>query len=112
MSKPVILTDPDICPTCAQRGRVINSRRKCGYRRRTRLCGLCGRKWNTYESLLNVQPVLARKRRALAAPSPSPAVVPPPTQAPSPAPPSPVVPSPMPASATGRRVVRSSYLTR
>jgi len=97
----MMLPDPERCATCGSRGRVIDSRREHGYRRRRRQCVDCGRKWNTYESFLNVQPAIAARRRRLSSPPPS---VVPPAEA---APPASIGPAPKPPS---RRTARSRYL--
>lgn len=100
------LHDPERCPNCQGRGRVVESRHEGNYRRRRKKCDVCAFSWSTYESVLNVQPVISKveKRRA-AEPAP------PPASAPPAAPPPPASPSPVTSAPRGRRVTRSSYLS-
>ena len=47
------LPDPEDCRTCHCKGRVIDSRRRRGYRRRRHECPACGHRWSTYQTRLN-----------------------------------------------------------
>jgi NAD(P)H-flavin reductase len=58
--------DPDVCYVCGQPGRVVDSRRAFGYRRRRHQCvtGCCEtdgarrgqpRRWTTYQSRVDVR---------------------------------------------------------
>lgn len=49
----VTLPDPERCPRCKTKGRVIKSRRLPGWRKRRRKCPECGKRWNTYETTIN-----------------------------------------------------------
>lgn len=56
------LPDPETCPTCRIRGRVVESRRsKLGYRRRRHECGTCGARWSSWQSVIS--PTRVRFRR-------------------------------------------------
>lgn len=46
---------PETCPLCHVRADLIDSRLRVGFRRRRYRCGRCKRKWNTYETVLNVK---------------------------------------------------------
>lgn len=48
----VTLPDPDRCRACGARGRVIATRGYAGYRSRRYDCA-CGRRWTSYEILVN-----------------------------------------------------------
>jgi hypothetical protein len=47
------LPDPEHCRVCNVRGFVIDSRKPDGYRRKRRECPKCGRRWNSFESVVN-----------------------------------------------------------
>lgn len=49
----VRLRDPELCPKCWQRSRVVNSRTAPMSRKRRRACIVCRHRWNTFESLIN-----------------------------------------------------------
>lgn len=53
------LRDPEICPTCHRKGRVIDSRRRVGYRRRVHRCGSCKVTWESFQSTINPRRVHA-----------------------------------------------------
>ena len=51
--------EPEACPRCGERGRVVESRRVgglrrgVGYRRRRHECPGCRHRWTTYQSVVN-----------------------------------------------------------
>jgi hypothetical protein len=100
--------DPECCPHCkasgtTSRGKIIESRHEGAYRRRRRKCPVCALAWTSYESTVNVEPVITRhERRRAAAESPARSPAAPPTAAPAPVAKPPATP--------GRRVTRSTYL--
>lgn len=98
--------DPERCGQCGMRGRVVESKPRIGFRWRRHKCLRCGSRWSSYQSLINVAPVIARRRRGTPAPKPAaPAPVSPP--APLPAATRPVV---EPMASPARRTSRSRYL--
>lgn len=66
-TKRVIFADPERCPACGVRGRIVESRLGHGYRKRRRQCPTCAVTWTSYESRINVQRAMARKRREILA---------------------------------------------
>lgn len=100
---------PETCKKCGGESEVQDTRlTKQGYRYRRRVCTGCGRRWNTYETLLNPRRIVPPKTTAGATPStlqpPSPPTLPP-LVAPPPAPPflqfSPTAGTPSPSPAPG-----------
>lgn len=109
--KRVIFQDPEHCKACGLKGRVIESRRGRGYRKRRRLCTRCQTRWTTYESLINVERAMSRKRReVLAADAAVPTAAP--TETPSTTTPPPTVTGPIAVSVRPARMARSRYLSR
>lgn len=102
--KRIIFQDPERCRGCGVKGRVVESRRGKGYRKRRRQCFACQITWTTYESLINVQRAMARKRREVLADdrSSSAVVSPPATNQPKP---------PIPSQPRRGRAAHSRYLT-
>jgi len=51
----VKLRDPETCPRCQATGRfrVIDSRRRAGYRRKILRCRECGQKWPAFFTLVD-----------------------------------------------------------
>lgn len=47
------LPDPERCRQCGGKGRVLNSRKRRGFRRRVRYCAPCDHRWNSYESIVD-----------------------------------------------------------
>lgn len=48
------LRDPEACPRChVRRSRVIDSRRRRGYRRRLHRCRICGQVWPVFSSVID-----------------------------------------------------------
>jgi uncharacterized Zn finger protein len=49
------LRDPETCPHCkaVQRYRIIESRRRVGYRRRVYCCRECGTRWPAFVTLID-----------------------------------------------------------
>lgn len=60
------ILDPDRCKSCGRKGRVVDSRRGRGYRRRRHVCRTCvdakgkPRAWTSYQSRLSPVPALRR----------------------------------------------------
>lgn len=98
--------DPERCEKCGGRGKVVESRHEGNYRRRRRQCPKCGHTWTSYESRLNVQPVIAKVEQRRAAVAAASADHEPRVPSPEPPPPAPAkAPAPPP-----RRVTRSPYI--
>ena len=56
------LPDPETCRACGIEGQVIESRRSNhGYRRRRHECPCCGRRWTSYQTILNPNRMTFRK---------------------------------------------------
>lgn len=54
--------DPECCAKCGKKARVIESKKRIGYRRRVHRCAECKVTWNTYQSTINprlVKPIAA-----------------------------------------------------
>jgi len=48
------LRDPEKCPKCGDKGRVVESKiRRQGYRRRVHRCGTCKVSWRSYQTVIN-----------------------------------------------------------
>lgn len=52
--------DPMQCRKCGGRGKVIDTRKCVGYRRRRHACERCGLRWNSFVSLLNPKKAIRR----------------------------------------------------
>lgn len=59
---PVKLPDPERCRHCNRKGRVIESRRQQGYRRRRHQCDACNWRWSSFQSVINPSKVKIRRR--------------------------------------------------
>jgi transcriptional regulator NrdR family protein len=57
----VTLPDPERCRHCGKKGRVIESRREPGYRRRRHQCDACNWRWSSYQSIINPSKVKIRR---------------------------------------------------
>lgn len=60
----VKLADPERCPLCKKRGRVVNSRNisHLGYRRRRHKCVTCKVKWNSFQTLIDPKKLKERRK--------------------------------------------------
>jgi hypothetical protein len=47
------LRDPETCPRCKIQGRVIDSKKRVGYRRRLYRCRTCKVTWPAFLSIIN-----------------------------------------------------------
>lgn len=54
------LRDPEACPRCGKRGRVVRSVPRVGYRYRRHKCGYCAKIWGSWQSLINPKRVTVR----------------------------------------------------
>jgi uncharacterized Zn finger protein len=55
-----VITDPYLCPKCGAKGRVVDSKKRKGYRYRSHECSRCGLHWPSYHSRLNVRREIRR----------------------------------------------------
>jgi hypothetical protein len=102
--------DPYVCEKCGATGKVVDSRKEPGYRRRRHEC-VCGERWTSYHSRVHPRAVLEqRAAAALVNETPVPAIA----AAQEPARPAPALSATGQAVAKPRvsRVARSSYLGR
>jgi hypothetical protein len=54
------LHDPERCPRCQQKGRVIESKvRRRGYRRRVHRCAACKVRWRSYQTVIDPRRLFA-----------------------------------------------------
>lgn len=61
------LRDPDVCPAGHRKTRIIDSKRRIGYRRRIHRCCICGLRWPSFQSLINPKYVHLSGRKVAAA---------------------------------------------
>jgi transcriptional regulator NrdR family protein len=47
------LPDPERCPQCRQKGAVVDSRMRVGYRRRLHRCATCKLRWPSYQYVIS-----------------------------------------------------------
>jgi transcriptional regulator NrdR family protein len=47
------LRDYELCPKCHGKGRVVDSRKRKGYRRRMHRCRTCKIAWPSFQSVIN-----------------------------------------------------------
>jgi len=62
---PVKLRDPETCPNGHAKHRVIDSRKRKGFRRKVLRCRICGAEWKAFFSLIDPRKVRIEPRTSI-----------------------------------------------